>query len=129
VTIPYLMNCPHDGDGWCIACVKAQGEELVATKAEYRRNFVLLCHTEQMLAAEKRKLSSTDQFWSVRSRLLQNWQATLPEPYRTEACNILANGSVSLFHSQQDEMVRSEDGSLVNPMLARQPGEGSPPSG
>jgi hypothetical protein len=27
MTVPYLMNCPHDGDGWCLSCVKVLGEE------------------------------------------------------------------------------------------------------
>jgi hypothetical protein len=26
--IPHLMNCQHTGEGWCLACVKAQYEEL-----------------------------------------------------------------------------------------------------
>jgi hypothetical protein len=26
MTIPYMMNCSHMGDGWCIACVRELGE-------------------------------------------------------------------------------------------------------
>jgi hypothetical protein len=28
MTMPHLSNCPHDGDGWCIDCVKAMHSEL-----------------------------------------------------------------------------------------------------
>lgn len=28
MTIPYMMNCSHDGDGWCLACVRQLGEEI-----------------------------------------------------------------------------------------------------
>lgn len=34
MTIPYLMNCPHSDDGWCLACVKALGEEREACRAD-----------------------------------------------------------------------------------------------
>lgn len=27
MTIPYLMNCDHESDGWCLSCVKQLGEE------------------------------------------------------------------------------------------------------
>jgi hypothetical protein len=27
MTIPYLMNCPHSDDAWCLECVKALGEK------------------------------------------------------------------------------------------------------
>jgi len=26
--MPHLMNCPHSEEGWCLACVKEQWEEL-----------------------------------------------------------------------------------------------------
>jgi hypothetical protein len=32
MTMPHLSNCPHDGDGWCIDCVK----ELWKEKEDYR---------------------------------------------------------------------------------------------
>jgi len=28
MTMPHLSNCPHDGDGWCIDCVKIMHSEL-----------------------------------------------------------------------------------------------------
>lgn len=28
MTIPWLMNCGHNGDGWCLDCVKEQRAEL-----------------------------------------------------------------------------------------------------
>lgn len=28
MTMPHLSNCPHDGDGWCIDCVKGMYFEL-----------------------------------------------------------------------------------------------------
>lgn len=34
MTIPYLMNCAHDDEGWCLACVKKLGEELSETCTE-----------------------------------------------------------------------------------------------
>jgi hypothetical protein len=27
MTIPWMMNCPHDGDGWCLSCVRELAEE------------------------------------------------------------------------------------------------------
>lgn len=27
MTIPWLMNCPHSEDSWCLACVREMGEE------------------------------------------------------------------------------------------------------
>ncbi len=27
MTIPHLMNCQHQGEGWCLACVKELWEE------------------------------------------------------------------------------------------------------
>ena len=27
MTIPYLQNCPHQGEGWCLGCVKQLKEE------------------------------------------------------------------------------------------------------
>ena len=28
MTMPHLMNCDHQDDGWCLACVKAQWSEM-----------------------------------------------------------------------------------------------------
>ena len=28
MTMPHLMNCDHQGDGWCLDCVKAQWQEM-----------------------------------------------------------------------------------------------------
>ena len=36
--IPYLMNCSHSGEGWCLDCVKEMVEEL-----EYLKYFRLRC--------------------------------------------------------------------------------------
>ena len=30
MTIPYLMNCAHSPDGWCLDCVKELHDELEA---------------------------------------------------------------------------------------------------
>jgi hypothetical protein len=27
MTTPWLMNCPHDGSGWCLDCVRKLAEE------------------------------------------------------------------------------------------------------
>jgi hypothetical protein len=27
MTVPYLMNCPHSDDSWCLECVKDLGEK------------------------------------------------------------------------------------------------------
>ena len=27
MTVPYLMNCPHSDDSWCLECVKNLGEK------------------------------------------------------------------------------------------------------
>lgn len=29
MTMPHLMNCPHQGEGWCLNCVKEMGERLI----------------------------------------------------------------------------------------------------
>lgn len=28
MTIPWMMNCPHDDEGWCLPCVSQQIETL-----------------------------------------------------------------------------------------------------
>ena len=37
MTIPYLMNCSHASEGWCLACVKEMGEDLAAAQADAER--------------------------------------------------------------------------------------------
>ncbi len=37
MTIPWMMNCPHQDSGWCLDCVKTMGEELSVTKTEVER--------------------------------------------------------------------------------------------
>jgi hypothetical protein len=27
MTTPYMMNCPHKSDSWCITCVSSLGED------------------------------------------------------------------------------------------------------
>lgn len=29
MTMPHLMNCGHDENGWCLACVKEQHDDLI----------------------------------------------------------------------------------------------------
>jgi len=42
MTIPWMMNCSHDGDGWCLACVREIAEEneklTLANKALQKEN-------------------------------------------------------------------------------------------
>jgi len=33
MTIPWMMNCPHDDEGWCLPCASELGEEM----SKYRR--------------------------------------------------------------------------------------------
>jgi hypothetical protein len=37
MTIPYLMNCPHSGDGWCLECVAALGHDAIQLRTERDR--------------------------------------------------------------------------------------------
>lgn len=30
--MPHLMNCPHDGNGWCLSCVGELERELITAK-------------------------------------------------------------------------------------------------
>jgi hypothetical protein len=32
MTMPHLMNCPHDEDGWCLKCVKKLYDEKEAVQ-------------------------------------------------------------------------------------------------
>tara|TARA_R110000824_G_C15185484_1_gene674210 strand:+ start:260 stop:454 length:195 start_codon:yes stop_codon:yes gene_type:complete len=32
MTMPHLMNCPHDGNGWCLSCVGELERELITAK-------------------------------------------------------------------------------------------------
>ena len=36
MTIPNMMNCPHQGDGWCLDCVREEWERTEAVQAEMR---------------------------------------------------------------------------------------------
>jgi len=36
MTIPYLMNCSHSPDGWCLDCVKELGENNAALEDVFR---------------------------------------------------------------------------------------------
>lgn len=49
--IPYLQNCPHDGDGWCLKCVK----ELALEKEKIAENCTVLA---LMLADAQKKLKN-----------------------------------------------------------------------
>jgi len=44
------------------------------------------------LIARVRELDHSRRFHQRRMDEFQRWQKDLPEPYRTECCNILANG-------------------------------------
>ena len=33
MTMPHMMNCPHTGSGWCLDCVKEQGDRLARQAA------------------------------------------------------------------------------------------------
>lgn len=46
--IPYLQNCPHDGDGWCLKCVT----ELALEKEKIAKNCEVLM--SRLLSAEKK---------------------------------------------------------------------------
>lgn len=37
MTMPHLTNCPHSGEGWCLACVKKYVEEHQKKEASQRR--------------------------------------------------------------------------------------------
>jgi hypothetical protein len=34
---------------------------------------------------------------------MQRWQRTLPEPYRTECCDILANGKIGPWRHREEQ--------------------------
>jgi hypothetical protein len=34
MTMPHLMNCPHQSDGWCLDCVKRQ-HAIIEAQDEY----------------------------------------------------------------------------------------------
>lgn len=34
MTIPWMHNCPHSDDSWCLDCVIAMGNEMDALRAE-----------------------------------------------------------------------------------------------
>lgn len=37
MTIPYMMNCPHTGEGWCLGCVSKMGKELATSQQELEK--------------------------------------------------------------------------------------------
>lgn len=42
MTIPYLMNCSHSEDGWCLRCVAKLGEamqEAIEEVVEHNREY------------------------------------------------------------------------------------------
>lgn len=41
MTIPWLMNCPHGDEGWCLECVRQMGEELAHLKNVRRQTDAL----------------------------------------------------------------------------------------
>lgn len=45
MTMPRLMNCPHQGDGWCLDCVRRHGAEMPSpdpTNPEWQPNDLIL---------------------------------------------------------------------------------------
>lgn len=61
------------------------------TPKEYQQRMVNSACAEAVKWHEK-DVMSIKQFYLRRMNALQKYQANLPEPYRTEICNILANG-------------------------------------
>lgn len=56
MTIPYMHNCSHQDEGWCLACVRKQGEELLQ---EVQALFELR--------------------WKADMRAIKQWQVAHPE--------------------------------------------------
>lgn len=49
MTMPHLMNCRHSEDGWCLACVKEQYEELrIAIEEAARYEYCLQACTQRL---------------------------------------------------------------------------------
>ena len=62
-------------------------------------------HDEDCVAVMKAKIYSLErsaEFHQVRMSALQKWQATIPDPYRIECCDILANGAVGHWRKRED---------------------------
>ena len=54
MTIPYMMNCSHTGEGWCLTCVKSLGEnyeQLITEVQEARADELALL--AKLVAAEQ----------------------------------------------------------------------------
>lgn len=54
MTIPYMHNCSHQSEGWCLACVRKQAEELDEIKITF------------------------DLRWKADQRAIKKWQAAHP---------------------------------------------------
>jgi hypothetical protein len=50
VTIPWLMNCAHSADGWCLECVVKMGEERLALEC-FAQEVALGAYQEHELRA------------------------------------------------------------------------------
>ena len=46
MTMPHLMNCPHQDHGWCLACVKTLNAENDKLAEALRGVAQAHCHTE-----------------------------------------------------------------------------------
>ena len=56
---------------------------------------------------ELRRSAQSREWHKTRLEAIQAWQHTLPDPYRQEVCDILANGEVAPWH-QRPETITEE---------------------
>ena len=72
--------------GGCIVDAKFNNQE------EWKSNpwtvRPLIRHLIEQVKSQEKSID----FYKLRMDVIQEWQKSLPEPYRTECCNILANG-------------------------------------
>ena len=64
MTMPHLMNCDHQGDGWCLACVKAQWQEMT----HYRELLEQISKDTRKTRA-RRLAESGLMFWDTQQQL------------------------------------------------------------
>jgi len=73
--------------------------EICKKEIEWNSVKIPLCDeclsSKELVAVEIRRLLFFVSWHSSRWQALQRWQHTLPEPYRSECCDILANGSIA----------------------------------
>lgn len=80
MTMPQMMNCQHQGEGWCLKCV----EELAETANAFGAQNEQMRRTMKAKLNLIKKLRRVKNSWRARAKAAE---ATLLRTYQATSCN------------------------------------------